>query len=297
MAPVSHRLGRVEAARAAQQLVDREREHVLGVRAPVHVVERLVAHALEQVSAHLPEVPDVAVVHEEIGAVPERMAVGLVHGARLRRRAHVREDAAARDDAREVAQVAVVPRGCDGAEDGGLGPEPRRVPADAEAVAVERLVALARVRALADERVLGVEQQRAHADGRTEVEREAAHARHSGRAAGARRRPLRARTERTIGSRARALHTEVRGVRAPRHRAPVKTRVRGRRGCARPARAAARARRSTGSRCRRRSGRPCPSPTPRRATRGRARPPRCPRPCPAGPSACCARTARAGRRS
>ena len=65
--------------------------------------------------------------------------------------ADVGEDRRRRRHAGEVAEVEVVPRRLDGAEGGGLTVV--RVPGDAEAVAVERLIAVGRVEALVDERL------------------------------------------------------------------------------------------------------------------------------------------------
>ena len=91
------------------------------------------------------------------------MAVRLVYPARLRRGAHVREHAIARDDARQVLQVTVVPSRRDRAEHRRLDGMLPRVPADAETVAVQRLFALLAVDALPDQGVRRLHDQRAQA--------------------------------------------------------------------------------------------------------------------------------------
>src|SRR5690242_1551246 len=104
--------------------------------------------------------------------MPEWVAVGLLHG-RARRRANVREDGPRRDVIRQLAQVPVVPRGLDAAEDG------RRlllsVPADAEAVAVRLLGAEPRMEALDDQRVLGPVEKLLDGNRRSRVREPATH--------------------------------------------------------------------------------------------------------------------------
>ena len=84
------------------------------------------------------------------------MAVGLLD-RRADRGAHVREEQRRLDVGGELAQVRVAPRGRDGVVDARA--VAGAVPAQAEAVAVGRLGAHARVQALVDDPVLRLEQQ------------------------------------------------------------------------------------------------------------------------------------------
>ena len=163
--------------RLLQQLVDAQGEKAFGISAAVDVGIGLVAHRVENAPAHIAKVADVAVVHEQILLIAERMAVGFVDARGLGGGAHVGEDAVACHHAREVVQIAIVPRRCDGAEHCRFTRQFACIPTDAEAVAVQRLFAFTAVGGLTYEGMSGFEQQTAQADIGTEIEREATHRR------------------------------------------------------------------------------------------------------------------------
>ena len=168
----------LEAARAvvgAVELVQEEREQVLGVGRAMDRAEGLVAQAAQQRPADPVEAPQVAVVHERVAAVLEGVAVGLAHLQHLGGGAHVGQHAAAPRDARELAQVAVAPGRGDRAEDGRL-PYAVDVPGEAEPVPVQRLFPLLGVEALVDQRVARGRDQLGKRQRLTAIEGEAAHA-------------------------------------------------------------------------------------------------------------------------
>jgi hypothetical protein len=114
-----------------------------------------------QVALHQREAVEEAVVHEHPVLITERMAVRLLDG-RPCGGPDVPEEQRAGDGVRQLPQVLVVPRGLDAVEQrrhaacrGPLG-----VPAEAEAVAVDRLHAEWGVERLGDQRVLGVQDER-----------------------------------------------------------------------------------------------------------------------------------------
>ncbi len=107
------------------------------------------------------ELANEPVVHPQPAAVPERVAVRLLH-RRGGRRPDVSEDEARADRGGKLAQVAVAPGRLDAVEQ-------RRcltlsVPAKAEAVAVGHRRAHCRAQALRDQRVLRREQQAVDVD-------------------------------------------------------------------------------------------------------------------------------------
>ena len=153
------RLGRVVLEAERQ----REVEHQLGVGRPLDLREELRVDRDREVSLHLREPVEEAVVHPQPAAVPERVAVRLLN-RRARGGPDVREHERRGDVPGELAQVAVVPGRFDAVED-------RRalllaVPADAEAVAVGLLGPEPRVQALDDERVLPAVEELLEQDGR-----------------------------------------------------------------------------------------------------------------------------------
>ena len=117
----------------------REVEQHLGVGRAADVrVERRV-DGERQVALDLAELRDEAVVHEQPVLVAERMAVRLLD-RRPARGAHVAEEQRALDRAGDLAQVLVVPRRLDAVERrrDAARRRSRRIPAEAEAVAVHR---------------------------------------------------------------------------------------------------------------------------------------------------------------
>ena len=102
-----------------------------------------------------------AVVHEQPVLVSERVAVRLLD-RRTAGSAHVREEQRTPHGAADLAQVLVVPRRLDAAEDGGRRSATRilGIPPESEAVTVDRLGAERRVQRHRDDGVLRVEDER-----------------------------------------------------------------------------------------------------------------------------------------
>ena len=144
-----------------QRVVDQaeregEVEEDLGVGRALDLPEERRVDGERQVALDRPEAFQVAVVHPEPAAVPERVAVGLLHRG-AGGGADVGEDAPRGDVTGQVAQVAVVPRRLDAVEDPWRVPV--AVPPHAEAVPVRLLSAEPGVQALHDQRVLRLVEQ------------------------------------------------------------------------------------------------------------------------------------------
>src|SRR5689334_12946185 len=156
-----------------------EVEEDLRVRGPLDLGVQVGVDLEHQVTLDVREVADEAVVHPQPSPVPERVAVGLLHGA-TRGGPDVREDQWGGDVAGELAQVPVVPGRCHAVVH-------RRdaagaVPGDAEPVPVRGLGTELGVQALVDEGVRRCVQQPLEQHGTPGVGEPAAHADSSGRA-------------------------------------------------------------------------------------------------------------------
>jgi hypothetical protein len=88
---------------------ERQVEQGLGVGSPLDLGKQRFADRQHQVAFDRREAPDEPVVHPQPAAVPERMAVRLLH-RRPDRRADVREEQVRAHMAGELAQVLVIPR-------------------------------------------------------------------------------------------------------------------------------------------------------------------------------------------
>ena len=131
-------------------------EDDLGVRRALDVGEQAGIDGQHEVAADGMKAAEVAVVDEQPAAMPERMAVGLLH-RRPDRRAHVGEEERRLDVRRDLAQVRVAPGGRDAGVQGRAFAG--AVPAEAEAVAVGGLRAQPGVQALIHDPVMGLEEQ------------------------------------------------------------------------------------------------------------------------------------------
>src|SRR3990167_7500498 len=114
-------------------------------------------------------------MHKQILPVAERMAIGFIDAAELGRGPDMGQDTVAGDDPGDIMQVAVVPGRRNGTENSRILGKVSCVPADPEAIAVQRLFAFVAVRALADQGMCGLNEQRVEPDRRTEIDRETAH--------------------------------------------------------------------------------------------------------------------------
>ncbi len=117
-------------------------------------IEAVVDHRF-QPAAHPLIAADLAVMHEQPFAVRERMAVG-ARGGGPGRGAHMRQEQAGADLVRQALQVLVVPGRQDVAID--ARGRPVAIPADAEAIAIGRHMAVAGAQTLADQGIARLEQ-------------------------------------------------------------------------------------------------------------------------------------------
>ena len=148
-------------------------EHGLRVgRADARLVELVRDQRLDAAADQRP-VADLAVVHEQPAPIGERVAVR-PRRRRAGRGAHMREEQMRADVAAEMAQVLVRPGRPHLAIEPGLGVL-RVVPAEPEAVAIGRGVALQRAHALHDERMRGRRDVALELDGFTAIGDPAAH--------------------------------------------------------------------------------------------------------------------------
>src|SRR6185369_2912049 len=122
------------------------------------VVVKMIRKRLSQLPSDLPEAFDGAVAHPEIFATLKRMTVHLANAHAARGCADMSEEARRFDVAGEPLQVLVVPGGSETSKVAGSC-DLRRVPANAEAVAVERFFAFSGFKALKDQRVLRTVEQ------------------------------------------------------------------------------------------------------------------------------------------
>src|SRR5215208_4933679 len=132
-------------------------EHHLRIGGALDCGVKRVVHGERQVALYAMEVPDEAVVDPKPPAVTERVAVGLLNCC-TRRGSDVGQEQRRLYVGGDLVEVAVVPGGLDGVEDG-RGLNIGAVPTETEAVSVCGLDAQAGVEALVYEGVLGFVEQ------------------------------------------------------------------------------------------------------------------------------------------
>ena len=153
---IGHGLG--VACWLRQIVVQKQGEQVFRVGLALNPQEALVGQPINQGALDAGERTHAAVVRHQQVPVVERMAVELRH-LPFGRRPHMRQDAGRHQLGRHVAQVAVVPRRRDRGEHRRLARDVGLVPAQAKAVAVQRLGDLGGLVALLDQRMVGPVEQ------------------------------------------------------------------------------------------------------------------------------------------
>jgi len=135
----------------AEQVLQRQREHVLAVGIAAYDGEAPVGKAFHQRPANFRERRDVAVVHERERTAAKRVTIVLGHvELAAGGRAHMGHDAAAARHPCQLGQVGIVPGRRQRAKAGRLGLI-GHIPDQAEAVPVQRLGPLLCMRALVDQ--------------------------------------------------------------------------------------------------------------------------------------------------